>query len=90
MEEKEPAYFKEFRRDINIRFDSVERKIETTVEKAVDDLAVITAKHFARLDGEVAIIKGDIVQIKTDIVDIKADIVGIKSNIDGWDQNLID
>ena len=46
MPEKEPQYFKEFRKHIDKRFDAVEIKID----KEIDDLAAMTMRQFDRID----------------------------------------
>lgn len=48
--EIEPAYFKKFRKHID-------KKIQTTIEKEIDKLALVTDKNFARVGKDIAMIR---------------------------------
>ena len=78
MPEQEPQYFKEFREHIDSKFDAIDKRfiqqekyilvtVKDIVETAVDELAVITAKNFDRVNKDMAGIKDRLDRIESHV-----------------------
>ncbi len=91
MPEQEPQYFKDFRKEINKRFDEqdkfIVKTVTTVVNDAVEELAIMTLKCFDRLEKRVGVIEEDVSDIKENIVRIDNHLVRIDGRLDKIEEN---